>query len=80
LAIQLLARIRSHFQVDLPLRRIFEAPTIAQLSGILLQDSAERARIERTAELLLSLSRLSEEEVDKQLAQSRPQIRRNEIK
>ena len=46
LAIQLLARIRSHFQVDLPLRRIFEAPTIAQLSGILLQDPAERARIE----------------------------------
>jgi hypothetical protein len=36
LAIQLLARIRSHFQVDLPLRRIFEAPTIAQLSGAIL--------------------------------------------
>jgi acyl carrier protein len=32
LAIQLLARIRSHFQVELPLRLIFETPTIAQIS------------------------------------------------
>jgi non-ribosomal peptide synthetase component F/acyl carrier protein len=33
LAIQLIARVRDAFQVEVPLRAVFEAPTIAELAG-----------------------------------------------
>jgi len=44
LAVQLLARLRDIFNLDLPVQRIFEAPTIAQLAdGIDQQQKADEA-------------------------------------
>jgi amino acid adenylation domain-containing protein len=37
LAMQVMARINSAFQVEFPLRRLFEAPTVAQLSTVVEQ-------------------------------------------
>ncbi|HEV7402891.1 MAG TPA: phosphopantetheine-binding protein, partial [Chthoniobacteraceae bacterium] len=67
LATQVVSRIRETFQIDLPLRRIFESPTIADLSGALLETPRAGVSLERLAELVLSLSRMPEEEVERQL-------------
>lgn len=64
LATQIASRVRLAFQVELPLRRLFEAPTVERLARAILNDSAERARVEHTAELLLKLSTLSDDEAD----------------
>jgi acyl carrier protein len=58
LGTQLITRARDVFQVDLPLRLIFEAPTVAQLS----------AEIERL--LLAKLENMSDEEAEQLLHQT----------
>jgi len=68
-ATQLISRLRSVFEVDFPLQGLFESPTVAKLAETMLRDSSERTRIEETAELLLKLADLSEDEVDVMLAE-----------
>jgi acyl carrier protein len=65
LATQVASRVRVAFQVELPLRRLFEAPTIERLAEAILDDRGERERVEHTAELLLKLSALSDEDAAK---------------
>jgi acyl carrier protein len=68
LATRVMARLRDAFRCDLPLRLLFEAPTIAQLSEALLA-GPQGARVEKIAKVLVRLSRLSDEEVAATLAQ-----------
>jgi acyl carrier protein len=65
---QLISRVRDTFRVELPFRRMFEAPTVAGLAAAMLQGPSTRATVERTADLLLQLSRLSDAEVETMLA------------
>jgi amino acid adenylation domain-containing protein len=63
LVTKVLARVRSAFGVDVPLRRVYEAPTVAQLAQIVasaLIDSEERSEMEL---LLAELEQLPDEGV-----------------
>jgi acyl carrier protein len=62
LATQLLARVRIAFQVDLPLRLLFEQPTIAGLAQALAQHQAARTEQERIDALLVEIEALSDDE------------------
>jgi len=64
LATQVSSRVRIAFQVELPLRGFFEAPTVERLAATILNDQQDRERVERTAELLLKLSTLSDEDAE----------------
>lgn len=82
LAMRFLARVRSTFQAELTLRHIFEAPTIAELAGV-LEKKPDRSRTnnsisiprvrrisaERAKELLSRLDQLSDTEVESLLQQ-----------
>ncbi|MCP3059806.1 SDR family oxidoreductase [Myxococcus sp. K38C18041901] len=68
-AVQLLARLRSTFQVDLPLRVLFEGPTIAQLSLALAMATGAPVDDPEIARLLDEVESLSEDEAHAQLQQ-----------
>lgn len=55
--------------MQLPLLSLFERPTIAGLAEALLADPAQCKRIERQAELLLTLAQMSDEEANRRLAE-----------
>lgn len=63
LATQLLARIRDAFGIELPLRDLFEAPTVEELAMRITQRRAEAADANELERLLADLETLPEEEV-----------------
>jgi amino acid adenylation domain-containing protein len=66
-AMQLIARIEHAFKVELPLRSLYEAPTVADFAAALLRASHDPVRTEKTALLLLQLAQFSEDQVEKRL-------------
>jgi acyl carrier protein len=66
LAARAVARIRSEFGIDLPLRVFFEAPTIAAM-GSHIDGLLPAAEPDDDPELLKALAGLSEQELDRLL-------------
>ena len=55
LATRLIFQLREHFNVDVPLRALFEAPTIATLSLVIVQSQIEQVDSEDMAQALSAL-------------------------
>ena len=67
LATLVISRVRAAFQVQVPLRSVFEAPTVAGLAEIIAKIQAEAREEEELASLLREVEGLSDEEARKLL-------------
>jgi natural product biosynthesis luciferase-like monooxygenase protein len=70
LSSQLISRVRELFRVELPLRSFFAAPTVSAVAAILLRDEDQRSKVERMAELLISVASSTEDEAEAMLNES----------
>jgi acyl carrier protein len=72
LGTQLMSRINNIFQTEIPLRYLFETPTIDGLALAIARVKAEQMDAERTQQILAEIEGLSEEELDWILANEMP--------
>jgi len=72
LATQVLSRVRQAFRVDLPLRRLFEEPTVANLARAVDQSRGQPALMTLQPPIPFSteIDQLSDEEVDAMLSEA----------
>jgi surfactin family lipopeptide synthetase A len=68
LATRLVSRLRDVFQVDLPLRRLFEGPTIREFALAIVEQQIEQRDDAEIARLLMDMERLSPNEARSILA------------
>ncbi|MEP7308959.1 MAG: amino acid adenylation domain-containing protein [Acidobacteriota bacterium] len=64
LATQLVSRVRRTFGVDVPVRVVFEAPTIAGLVDHLARATGGRAVVDEIADTLITVAQLTAGEID----------------
>ncbi|HEX8141334.1 MAG TPA: amino acid adenylation domain-containing protein [Pyrinomonadaceae bacterium] len=69
LATQVISRLRDHFNLELPLRTIFERPTVEELAAIIVQCRDEQAEELEMARMLAELESLSDEDVRRILSE-----------
>ena len=70
LATQVMSRVRSAFEVEIPLRSVFESPTVAGLAVQIAQAQTKSAVPKQMADMLAGLESLSDEEAEQLLAQA----------
>ncbi len=71
LATQLISRVRQTFRAELSLRDLFEEPTLANLSRILIANEAKPGQTEKIALAVKKIKTMSAEDKEKLLAQKK---------
>ena len=71
LATQLISRVITDFEVELPLQSLFGAPTVADMAVAITQSQAEKAGQAGIERILADLETLSDEQVDRLPAHDR---------
>jgi acyl carrier protein len=67
-ASRVISRVIQTFQLELPLKALFDAPTMAEMAAIVEQNRANQANDAEIAQMLREVEAMSEEEAEKLLA------------
>jgi len=67
-ASRVVSRVIQTFALELPVKALFDAPTVAEMAAIIAQNQAKRASDENLAQMLREVEAMTEDEARKQLA------------
>ena len=67
-ASRVISRVIQTFQLELPVKAFFDAPTVAEMAKVILQHHAEKTGEERLASMLREIEAMPEDEAQKQLS------------
>jgi acyl carrier protein len=67
-ASQVISRVIRTFNLELPVKALFDAPTVAEMAAIITQNQAKLASDAELAQMLREVEAMTEEEAQKQLA------------
>ena len=67
-ATRVVSQVIKHFQVDLPLKSLFESPTVAEMAGVITEHQAKKLGKEELDRILTELESLSDEESQRLVA------------
>ncbi len=70
-ASRVISRVIQTFQLELPIKALFDAPTVAEMAAIIEQNQAKRANDAELAQMLREVEAMTEEETEKLLAKDR---------
>ncbi|MFQ4144476.1 type I polyketide synthase [Chlorogloeopsis sp. ULAP02] len=70
LAVRIVSRLREIYQVELSLRTLLEAPTLAKVASAITENLLQQAELEEMNQVLAEIEGLSLEEVKEQLSNS----------
>ncbi|MFQ5684548.1 MAG: phosphopantetheine-binding protein, partial [Candidatus Binatia bacterium] len=68
LATRVISRVISTFKLELPIKTLFESPTVAEMAQIIIHNKAKLAGNKELARMLAELETLSDEEAKRLLA------------
>ena len=69
LATQVISRVINTFKVELPIKTLFDSPTVADMAMIITQNQTKKARPEDLARMLTEVKSLSDKEAQRLLAE-----------
>jgi acyl carrier protein len=69
-ASRVISRVIQTFQLELPIKALFDAPTVAKMAAVIEQNQAKRANDAELTQMLREVEAMSEEEAEKLLAKN----------
>lgn len=70
-ASRVVSAVMQHFQVEIPLRALFQSPTIAEMAGVIVEHQRTQLRDEELAKILDKLESLSDEMAERLVSEDR---------
>ena len=67
-ASRVISRVIQTFQLELPIKALFDAPTVAEMAKVILHHQGEKAGEKKLASMLREIEAMPEDEAQKQLA------------
>jgi surfactin family lipopeptide synthetase C len=68
-ATRVISRLIQTFRLDLPVKALFDAPTVAQMAAVITKNQVKRASEETLNRMLSEVEAMTEEEAQQQLVE-----------